>query len=141
MTNSALYIAEKAQSSLHNLESEGNFEKLPQYEMSSLFEMINQNEGYLAANAYTIITSDGKRMCSKEACEEIVNDNRLPDYTVPYLSDRQHSLLYNGREVSLSKNKAAMLRYLFLHSNEESPALKHHFDRIIESKNEKMEKF
>ncbi len=136
LTNSALYIAEKAQSSLHNLELEGNFEKLPQYEMSSFFEMINQNEGYLAANAYTVVTSDGKRMCSKEACEKMVDDNDLPDHLVLYFSDRQHSLFYNGREVNLSINKAEMLRYLLLHSNEESPAMKHHFDRIIESKNE-----
>ena len=135
LTNSTLYLAESAQESLKGLETEEISEGIPSsYHMSSLYETIRRNEGYLAEMAFTVITTEGKRMCTREECEKIIEENELPDRLILYFSDRHHSIFFNGVEKPLSINQAEMLRYFLLKTNPQSPATKLHFARLLETR-------
>ncbi|MFC3885525.1 hypothetical protein ACFOU2_19430 [Bacillus songklensis] len=105
---------------------------VPNLEMSPLYEVIRQNEGYLQRHAFTAITPNGIKMCTREECEEMAV-SCLPDTIVLYFSDRQHSLFYDGREEVLSVNHAEMLRYFLLYSTEETPVTKDQFYDLFQS--------
>ncbi|MEH6948836.1 hypothetical protein V7068_17555 [Bacillus sp. JJ634] len=124
LSNSAFYMVQKAQDTLQKLRNEENAERAPHLEMSPLYEMITQNEGYLAANAFTIVTPDGEKKCSKAECE---NMTELKDTLILYFSEREHILIYNGQEKALTLNQAEMLRYFLLNTTEQSPAMKQAF--------------
>ncbi|MGM0901588.1 MAG: tetratricopeptide repeat protein [Bacillota bacterium] len=136
LTNSYLYLAEKASKTLKKWETDELVERIPSYERSSLYELINQNEIYLTSHAFTVITPDGKRYCSEEECEQMTVENRLPERFILYFSDRKHTLFFNGKEVDLSMNHAEILRSLFLHTSEQNPATKYRFARIFDTRRE-----
>ncbi|WP_100011643.1 tetratricopeptide repeat protein [Lentibacillus sediminis] len=131
LTNSALHLAEEANQALQDLDSGIYMDHAPKLKMSSLYEVIQQNEGYLEANAFTMVTPDGKSRCTKEKCEDIAIDESLLDTIILYFSDREHFLIYNGKDIKLSVNQAEMLRYFLLNTTEQSPATKNHFSEIF----------
>jgi hypothetical protein len=136
ITNSYLYLAEEASKTLKEWETDELVERIPSYERSSLYELINQHERYLTSHAFTVITTDGKRNCSEDECEQLTVENELPERFILYFSDCKHSLLFNGKEVELSMNHAEILRYLFLYTSEQNPATKHRFTRIFDTRRE-----
>jgi hypothetical protein len=117
---------------------EVNLEKVPNLEMSPLYEMIKQNESYLEANAFTVITRDEEKKCSKEECEERA-EGSLQDILILYFTDRYTLLLYNGKKKKLSVNHAEMLRYFFIATTEEEPATKKTFYDLFINKEENVE--
>lgn len=125
LANSALFIAKETQDSLKGLELNVNKENLPNYETSPLFDLIARNELYLANNAYTVVTNEGKRLCSKEDCEELAE----PANTIILnLINNESVVSFNGgREMSLSKNHVEMLRLFLIESNKDNPLTKNHF--------------
>ncbi|WP_164669399.1 hypothetical protein [Virgibacillus doumboii] len=131
LSNSALYIAESAHSSLQTLELDAARENSPKLEMSPLYEIINHNEDYLTANAFTLETSEKESRCSKEKTEEIAVDPH-PNTLILYFADRSHSLIYNGKEEELTIKQSEILRYLLLKSSEQNPAKRNDFYKIIE---------
>ncbi|WP_338448424.1 hypothetical protein R4Z09_19615 [Niallia oryzisoli] len=130
-SNSALYIADTANAYLKEIESEELSAKAPSYEQSPLFQLISQNEAFLHAHAFTVVSAGESRLCSKEECENIIVENLLPDTFILYFSDGEHSLYFNRKNVRLSINHAEILRFFFLHTTEQSPATKYHFERIF----------
>ncbi|WP_062109970.1 tetratricopeptide repeat protein [Bacillus niameyensis] len=134
LMNSFLYMAENAQATLKDLETQEYEEQIPDYNKSSLYETIQKNERYLNTNAFTVLSADGNRMCTKEECERIIEENALPATFILYFSDRHHSLFFNGRESLLNIKQAEMLRYFFLRTNKATPATKNDFARILESR-------
>ncbi|GAE94686.1 ABC transporter related [Gracilibacillus boraciitolerans JCM 21714] len=133
LANSSLYIAEEAQQALQRLENKANPDNVPQLERSSLYEKINQNEDLLATNAFAIFTPDGESRCSKEKCDDIAFGEAFPDRIILYFTDRNHLLIYNGKDIQLSVNQAEIMRYLFLKTGEHCPATKNAFSEIFTS--------
>lgn len=134
ITNSALYLADESNKRLKKWETVELLNQVPNYERSSLYEIINSNETYFSNHAFTVTTQDSIRMCAEEDCYQLTEDNQLPNTLILYFSDRRHSLFFNGKDVELSINHAEILRYLLLHTSKDSPATKYAFSRIIESK-------
>lgn len=132
LSNSALYIAQESQKILEDLEDEENLKNAPQLPISALFERIQSNEKYLVENAFTIVTPDGKSRCSKQKCEAIA-EKGSPDTLILYFSDRDESIIFNGREIHISKDQSEILRYFLLETTEQAPALKNDFSKIIQS--------
>jgi len=131
ITNSALYMADQAHTSIKEIESEELIAQAPSYEQSNLFQLINQNEEFLASSAFTVITPEGKRLCSHRDCKNMIKERQLPDTLILYFSDHGQTLFFNGEKEELSINHAEMLRYFFLYTSEPSPATKYDFGRSI----------
>jgi tetratricopeptide (TPR) repeat protein len=135
LTNSALHIAEETQSSLKKLSIAVTQDRLPNLEISALYDLIQQNEGYLLNHAFTIISNEGKKMASKDECERIIESE--PSTTlILYFSDRMNSIHLNGREEPLSVNQAEMLRYFLLKSNNVNPATRREFFNLYDNRGE-----
>ncbi|WP_174732170.1 helix-turn-helix domain-containing protein [Mesobacillus harenae] len=125
LANSALFIAKETQDSLKGLKLNVNMENLPNYETSPLYDLISQNELYIANNAYTIVTPDGKRLCIKEECEEL---SEPANTIILDLINNESVVSFNGgKEVRLSKNHVEMLRLFLMESNKDNPLTKNHF--------------
>jgi tetratricopeptide (TPR) repeat protein len=137
LTNSALYIAKEAQRSLERLPVVPNQAGVSNLAMSPFYEVIQRNEGYLQSQAFTIVSQDGKRTCSKDECERITeSESALPNTLILYFSDRANYILFNGEEKSLSLNQAEMLRYFLLSSNEAVPVTRDKFFDLFQNARE-----
>jgi hypothetical protein len=119
LANCGLFIARKAQEDLAELDLKVNVRDIPKYKMSPFFQVINENEQYLANHAYQMVSEDGSYFCSKEECEEQLD---IDSMIIVDLSGRQDLLVFNGRQMRLSKNQSELLRFFLVHSNEEHPA-------------------
>jgi tetratricopeptide (TPR) repeat protein len=137
LTNSALHIAEKTQRSLEMLSIDATQDRLPNLEISPLYELIQQNEGYLLSHAFTIYSDEGKKMASKDECERLIESQTHT--LMLYFSDRTNSIYFNGREEPLSVNQAEMLRYFLLKSNELTPTTRHKFFNLYDNRGELIE--
>lgn len=134
LTNSALYIAKSANDKLETLENE-QFEKLPKYETSPLFNVITKIEQYLNANGYLIVTKEGKKYASKEEVNDLIDSNEMNLTLICYFVDGNYEVIFRGRSRDLqSRKQAEMLRYILLHGTEESPITKFQVQEIFESK-------
>lgn len=119
LCNSALYIAHHAQESLKTLSSSVEEERIPNLEISPLFEMITQNDRYIHEHAFTMTTKDGSKSCPKESCEEAID--RYTNTIILYFSDRKNLVLWNGEGEQLNLKQAEMLQHFLLYSNELAP--------------------
>jgi tetratricopeptide (TPR) repeat protein len=133
LTNSALHIAEKTQRSLEKLSIAATQDRLPNLEISALYELIQQNEGYLLSHAFTIYSNEGMRKASKDECERLI-ESQTSTTLILYFSDRTNSIHINGREETLSVSQAEMLRYFLLKSNEVNPATRHKFFNLYDNR-------
>jgi hypothetical protein len=124
LANCGLFIAKQAQEELEYLHLDVDLNKTLDYEVSPLYQMISNNDQYLANHEYLLITPGKEEYCSKEDIETVqdINETILLDY-----SGREYLLIFNGREKRLSKSHAEMLRYFLLNSKEHSPLTRHHF--------------
>jgi tetratricopeptide (TPR) repeat protein len=133
LTNSALHIAEETQRSLEKLSIAATQDRLPNLEISPLYELIQQNEGYLLSHALTIYSNEGMRKASKDECEGFI-ESQPSNTLMLYFSDWTNSIHVNGREEPLSVNQAEMLRYFLIKSNEGNPATRYDFFNLYSNK-------
>jgi tetratricopeptide (TPR) repeat protein len=138
LTNSALYIAEEAHQSMEKLQIDVTKSSVPNLEMSPFFEMIKRNEGYLQSHAFTVVSQEGERYCSKDECEDMADSNNLCTLII-YFSDRSNSFFYNDKEVPLSLNEAEKLRYFLINSKEETPVTRDKFFDLYRNPRELVE--
>lgn len=134
LVNCCLYLTEESTKALKEMETDELAAKLPPYEMSDLFALVSESEARL--NTFVAITNQKRTALTLEEAERLMEGEELSGHLILYFSDRSQLLLFNGEEVELSVNQAEMLRYLFLHTSEASPATKHHFGRILDSRRE-----
>lgn len=113
LENSALYIAEFAKENAERIEDKNKLDLVPTYKKSSLYEVIRSNEDYLESRAFTVIRQKSKEMCSKDDCEDYLDER---DHIILYFSDDNIKLSYNGMEERLSKEQAEMVRYFMQYS-------------------------
>lgn len=129
---SALHIAEAAQHSLAAFPAFVNTSGATHYKLAPLQDVINQNEANLQRAAFTIITPNGTEGCSKNKCEDIA-ESKLKNTIILYFSERQTSLIYNGREQVLRPDYAEILRYFLLFSSEAVPVIKWDFYDLLKT--------
>lgn len=120
LTNSALHIAKYTYEKIIGLPYKSQ-QELPNYEFSSLYQSLTENEKYLERHAFYKISQDETTTCSKEECEELITNVPL-NTIVLYFNDRNIKLVYNENEVNISQNHGDMLRYLLTKSSVDSPA-------------------
>ncbi|WP_110114057.1 hypothetical protein [Bacillus sp. CGMCC 1.16541] len=120
LTNSALYIAANTQDDLDAMKHP-NQQELPNYEFSSLYRSLKENETYLEKNAFYKVSQDGKVMCSKQECEEFVHENELTNTLLLYFNDRDIKLYFRGYYYQISPDHAGILRYLLTSTSQHSP--------------------
>lgn len=106
-------------------------EAVPNYKLSPLYHMIYENNHQLAAHAYQMITPEKNQLCSKEECEEALDQ---PNMLILHLSNRENQLLFHSNDIYLSKDEVEMLRYFLLKSEQNYPLTKDHFLDIISRK-------
>ncbi|MBB6451597.1 tetratricopeptide (TPR) repeat protein [Salirhabdus euzebyi] len=128
LANCGLFIAKEAKESLEELNLDVNLNELSNYTTSPLYDLINENNRYLETHAYKMITKTGSRFGNKEDCEEMLE---CKSTLILDLTGRRNMLLFNSKEVSLSKNPAEMLRMFFLYSNYREPLDKYTFSDLI----------
>lgn len=128
LENSALYIAEFAKENAEEIEDESKQDLVPGYSKSSLYEVIRSNEEYLESKAFTVIRQKSKEMCSKDDCEEYLDEQ---NHIILYFSDDEIILSYNGKEEPLSKEQAEMVRYFMQFSRELEPVSSEKFKDLF----------
>ncbi|WP_075981815.1 hypothetical protein [Bacillus massilinigeriensis] len=130
LTNSALYIAKDTHEKLKKLVST-NAHPLPNYEFSSLYPSLEENEQYLENNAFYKICPEGISTCSKRECEELITQEKL-DTIILYFGDRRINIFFNGDTVELNQRQGDIIRYLLTKTNINHPAtrisLRHLFE-------------
>jgi tetratricopeptide (TPR) repeat protein len=128
LANCGLFIAKQTQEELEDLHLDVDLNKSLGYKVSPLYQMISNNEQYLANHEYLVITPGKEEYCSKEDIETLqdINESLVLDY-----SGREYLFIFNGREKRLSKSHAEMLRYFLINSKEDSPLTRHHFFDIF----------
>ncbi|MBM7702111.1 hypothetical protein [Metabacillus iocasae] len=119
LTNSALYIAAKTHDELDAM-THGSQQELPNYEFSSLYRSLKENETYLEKNAFYKVSQDGKVMCSKQECEELI-ESELSHTIFLYFSDRDIRLSFGEYDCQLSPNHARIFHYLLTNTSQHSP--------------------
>jgi hypothetical protein len=124
LANCCLFIAKQTHEELENLHLDVDLDKTPGYEVSPLYQMISNNEQYLANHEYLLITSGKEEYCNKEDIENLQDENET---LVLNYTGREYLLIFNGREKRLSKSHAEMLRYFLINSREDTPLTRHHF--------------
>lgn len=136
LTNSALFIAKNAQDSIMNIKNKP-FHQLPNYEISPFYEIIAfNNEEYLTQNAYTVVSKEGKRYCTKEEAENLQDTAGM---LICYFGDREIAAIFNGEYVKLTNQQAELLRYLLIYGTEKHPITKFDVADIFTRKNPNFE--
>ncbi|MDE3838818.1 hypothetical protein C0966_05415 [Bacillus methanolicus] len=120
LTNSALHIAKNSYDRMIGLPYK-SYQELPNYEFSSLYQSLTENEKYLEMHAFYKISQEETTTCSKEECEKLITEGSS-DTIVLYFNDRNIKLIYNENEVNISQYQGDMLRYLLTKSSVDSPA-------------------
>lgn len=135
LANSSLYVAMEAHEGMKELDV-GIGKEIPEYEFSALFRSLQGNEQYLLENAFYKITPEGKNTCSKEQCNEVM-DNIPAGTLVLYFNDRTIELGYGEMVIEMSKPRGDIILHLLTKSSEQSPAtrhdLQHSFQRLDHS--------
>ncbi|OXS64603.1 hypothetical protein B0G93_101514 [Bacillus sp. V-88] len=132
LANCGLFIAQKAHEELKDRGLKADTQKILSYEVSPYYELITDNEQYLGQHEYCIVSKNNTKYCGREECEEAqdTNGKLILDFT-----DRQISLIYNGRMTNLSESHAEILRLLLIKSNENKPLTKNNFYDIFSVSN------
>lgn len=131
LTNSALQVAGKTYKEMDKLEW-GQTEQLPNYELSPIYKMLSHNDEYLLANAFYKITKQNISTCSKQECENII-DNNPPNTVILYFNDRENIIMFNGTEVSVSQKQAEILRHMLLLCSKDKPGTRMTFRDFFSS--------
>jgi len=126
LTNSALKIAEKTQK---NIKPPENKLKPLSYENSPFLPLIQRNEKELLSNAFYYQTREGKKMCSKDECDEFFEQSQ-PEFVL-YFGDREINCKFGSLEKKLSINQGYIL-YLLLTSSINKPRTRQMFTDYFE---------
>ncbi|SET56618.1 Transcriptional regulatory protein, C terminal [Oceanobacillus limi] len=133
LANCGLFIAANAHEKLDKLGMEMSREELPQYEVSPLYPLINENTKYLERHAYKVVTKEESKYMSKEEYENLMERKNT---IILDLTGREDLLSFNHSEVRLNKNQAEILRYFFMKSSRNQPVTKYDiFDIFAKSNN------
>lgn len=131
LTNSALHMAKDTYSQMNKLTIEGP-QPLPNYEFSSLFQLLNENDRYLNSHAFYKITQDQKERCSKEECEHLL-DHPPRNTIILYFNDRDIKLGFNEEIDTLRQGDGDLLRFLLTISSLEKPVTRFTASHLFES--------
>jgi len=117
LVNSSLFMAKQTNERLKQL-SDANYPVLEQYDMSPFFNVIGENEAYLHQRAFVKRTNGGgEEYCSKQECENILDDERLKDCIILYQSDHEFILRYNDHAETFLPDYARLLKDFLLLSS------------------------
>ncbi|UTR10209.1 helix-turn-helix domain-containing protein [Evansella sp. LMS18] len=123
LVNSSLFVAKETNERLKEF-PEGEYEKLA-YDISPLYEWIDENEAKLQRNAFVKRTNEGSEYCSREECDYIYERADLKDCLILYNSDRSYLIRFNNqRRNDVTADRARMLRHFLLNSSRENPLKK-----------------
>ncbi len=114
LANCGLFVAKAAHESLEQLKATVDVQRIPDYDLSPLYHVIDENEWYLEQNAYIKITNDKQQYCGFDEYENHLDDKNT---ILVDLTSRENRLQFNGKETTLSQNHVELLRYLFLNSS------------------------
>jgi tetratricopeptide (TPR) repeat protein len=131
LTNSALHVAGKTYKKMEKLER-GQSEQLPNYELSPIYKLLSHNDDYLLANAFYKITNQNICTCSKQDCEDTI-ENYPHNTVVLYFNDRENIIMFNGREVKVSQKQAETLRHMLLLCSKDQPGTRMTFRDFFSS--------
>lgn len=131
LVNSSLFIAKETNEKMKSLFFPE--QPLKQYNLSPLFEMINDNDNYLSRHAFVKHTNEGHDYCSKEDCDTFYESNTHENLLILYFSDRESVVRYNDTKNTMNATYARMLKDFLLKSSAEESLLKRdlhdHFDK------------
>lgn len=133
LSNCGLFIAKHAKEDLEKMDLEINQEAVPDYIVSPLYQLIDENNQNLAANAYRIISQKEDRPCSEEECLDALD---LKNTIIMDFTKREHLVRFNGERCDLSINEAEMLRLFLIKSNENSPINKYDVRELYKREND-----
>lgn len=133
LSNSALYIAVAAQeeSEMLLMDIEVREKRFDRLELSPLYELIEENDIYLANRMYTLITSSGTGYCSRSEYERL--NEQYPDHLVLDFTDRNYRIGYKGVYESISYRLADVLLILMRDTTNTFPATKDTVQDILHS--------
>lgn len=134
LSNSALYVAQSAQTKSVELELDAAVQehRIGGLALSPLYDVIAENESYLAAHAFTVTTKGKQWTCSRAAYEEL-RDAASSRVALLDLTGQGISLTYGGREVDLAVTRAEVLLHLMKRTDDACPATKYDFTHIFET--------
>lgn len=119
LTNSALQVAEETHRNMKKLECK-SLEQLLNYEISPIYEILEQNKAYLLSHAFYRVEKEQVGTCSFETCSEIV-DTPPSNHFVLYFGDRETIGVWNERSVVLSIQTADILKDMLIKCSEKKP--------------------
>ncbi|TYS62391.1 tetratricopeptide repeat protein [Bacillus infantis] len=119
LANSALYVANSTYENMENLPY-SSAKQLPNLAISPLFETLRDNDRFLNNHAFYKISKGHIETCSKDICEETV-ENVETNTLVVYFNDRDNVLSFNRKETKITPGQANMIRHFLLASNEKNP--------------------
>ncbi|WAA13366.1 tetratricopeptide repeat protein [Fervidibacillus halotolerans] len=122
--NCSLHLATELNETLDSFDDE--IEPLPGYDFSPYFDMIHRNEEYLGR--HKIITRDGETFCFKDEIDEYLDQENT---IVLYFSDHENVVCFNGKQRTLHKNRAELLRYLLLYGKNTRPIMMRDLSDLI----------
>lgn len=137
LCNSSLYIAQEAKEMSEEIKGvkTGGLGYLG---MSPLYEMIAENEGDLEDNEFTIISQDGEETCSKDGALELAESALEEGKFVLYFSERTITVSFWKERNLGSIERADLLKFLLLESNENYPMTKSDYCRLISKEYEEV---
>ena len=97
LTNSALHLAASSYKGLEKLSLNKEIDNLPNLEISPFYHYLSQNDSYMEQNAFYQVTGNEKKTCSKEACEDLFDENPL-NTMILYFQDRCPQLVFNDKK-------------------------------------------
>lgn len=115
--NSNLHLVYETHIKMEELDMDGRYDPLQSLPSSQLFDQLLDSDLYLKNHAFIKKTKYGESLCSKEKCEDIVNDAN-GDHVYLYFNDRGVEVFYDGSR-ELAYSDADLLRYLLLKSNDQ----------------------
>ncbi|WP_217225402.1 hypothetical protein [Desertibacillus haloalkaliphilus] len=136
LVNSSLFVAHEANEKLKKLPLLEET-TMKQYEISPLYNVINENDTYLKSHAFVKFMNEGEEHCSKEECDNLYELDSIDNRLILYFSDRECGLRYNMKREIVNPSDAYLLKDM-LRSKKSSllvDDLLEHFTKDIVSKN------
>jgi tetratricopeptide (TPR) repeat protein len=135
LANSALHIAMEAHKDSEELLNV-DVDYVPNKELSPLYTVLKNNEEYLQESAFYYITETDITTCSKQKCEDTMDDNTSA--LLLYFTDREIRLKYGKREESISKGNGDKLAYFLQHTSERQSVTRFEYQELpfVESRKE-----
>jgi len=119
LTNSGLNIAYKTNKKMETLD-QYPFNSLQSYDVSPLFQMLNNNDNYLQRNAFYKLTREDVSQCSYDDSQEVL-DNSPPNTLILHFGDRSITCKFNREDTELTQDFADTLWHMLRRCTANSP--------------------